>query len=144
MNSRDMQHRGLGACEVSVLDHFTVRCFPHELPRLEAFYRTVLGLQPGPRPNFPFEGHWMHSGGKALVHLAAALSGPASPASATALAGGFDHVSFRAQHLDEVRQRLIGLGVPFEELPVPGWPLHQIFLRDPCGTKLELTFEVVA
>jgi hypothetical protein len=33
------------------------------------------------------------------------------------------------------------LGLPFEELPVPGWPLRQIFLKDPVGSKIELTFD---
>ena len=37
-------------------------------------------------------------------------------------------------------------GIPedfaFDELPVPGWPLHQLFLRDPFGLKIELTFDL--
>jgi hypothetical protein len=33
------------------------------------------------------------------------------------------------------------LGIPHEELPVPGWPLRQIFLHDPVGSRIELTFD---
>jgi len=25
---------------------------------------------------------------------------------------------------------------------VPGWPLHQIFLTDPVGLRIELTFDI--
>jgi hypothetical protein len=30
--------------------------------------------------------------------------------------------------------------VPFTEAPIPGWQIHQLFLRDPRGLKIEMTF----
>jgi hypothetical protein len=54
---------------------------------------------------------------------------------------GFDHVSFRTKGLKAMRERLRKLNVKFEEVPVPGFPLHQIFFRDPVGMKVELTFD---
>ena len=31
-------------------------------------------------------------------------------------------------------------GVPFDEAPIPGWDIHQLFLRDPRGLRIEMTF----
>ena len=127
--------------QISGLDHFTIRCHPSELPALHAYYREVLSMSTGPRPDFDFPGHWMYADGRPLVHLA----GNAASMQALSVdtrSTGFDHVSFRTHGLALVRERLTRLGVSFYELPVPGRPLHQVFLLDPVGTKLELTFEV--
>jgi catechol 2,3-dioxygenase-like lactoylglutathione lyase family enzyme len=40
------------------------------------------------------------------------------------------------------RARLKAAGVPFDERPVPGWRLNQIFFKDPAGLKVELTFDM--
>lgn len=123
------------------IHHFTVRCSPSELERLRAFYGDVLGMQEGPRPDFDFPGHWLYIGDAALLHLAAIL--PDRPGrTAEGDLSGFDHVSLAATQPDATRKRLAGLGIAFEELPVPGWPLWQIFLRDPVGSKIELTFDL--
>ena len=42
-----------------------------------------------------------------------------------------------------MRARLKRLRLTWDEAPVPGFPLHQIFLRDPTGMKVELTFDSV-
>jgi catechol 2,3-dioxygenase-like lactoylglutathione lyase family enzyme len=54
--------------------------------------------------------------------------------------GPLDHISFRAQGLDQTREHLRANGIAFDEAPVPEWPIHQLFLRDPKGIKIELTF----
>jgi len=117
------------------MDHMTIRCRPEDLPAMEAFYGGVLGLVPGRRPDFDFPGIWFYLGGQPVVHIAARLAElPGAP-------GAYDHVSFRARGLDATRARLAGLGVAYGEAPVPGFPLHQIFLTDPAGAKVELTFD---
>jgi hypothetical protein len=32
--------------------------------------------------------------------------------------------------------------VPFDERPVPGWRMNQIFFKDPAGLMVELTFDM--
>jgi catechol 2,3-dioxygenase-like lactoylglutathione lyase family enzyme len=122
---------------VSGLHHFTIRCAPADLPRLKDFYTGVLQLTPGDRPVFPAPGYWLYSKGQAIVHLyageAQTNTGPTGP---------LDHISFRAHDLDVTREFLRAGGIAFDELPVPGWPLHQLFLRDPFGLKIELTFDL--
>ena len=120
------------------IDHYTVRCHPDDLGVLLDFYTSVLNLTPGVRPDFDFPGHWLYAGTKAVVHLAATDQKRIQTPGST---GQFDHVSFRTGGLWATREKLDGLGVRYEELPVPGMPLHQIFLRDPIGLKIELTFD---
>jgi catechol 2,3-dioxygenase-like lactoylglutathione lyase family enzyme len=127
---------------ISGINHFTIRCHPSELPELKEFYRAVLGMSPGPRPDFDFPGYWMYADDRALLHLAGNQP-TVSSIPPTRKNSGFDHVSFRTHGLERTRERLAQLGVSFYELPVPGYPLHQVFLMDPAGTKLELTFEVI-
>lgn len=122
---------------VGRLDHFTVRCRPQELEELRDFYTGVLGLVDGPRPDFPFPGHWLYSEGRPIVHLAAVLD--TRPAKET---GPLDHIAFSGRRLDETVRRLKEQKIPFDERPVPGFPLHQVFFSDPQGLEIELTFEV--
>ena len=141
---------------VSGLHHYTLRCVPAELPALHDFYTRVIGLTVGARPDIPAPGYWLYAGGHPIVHLYAHLSHPSDGASASADApdatahapawatGPLDHISFRANDVEGVRRHLQELGVPFDEAPVPGWPLHQVFVRDPKGLKVEMTFDLNA
>jgi 3-oxoadipate enol-lactonase len=125
--------------QAAKLDHFTIRCDPGQLHDLRQFYVEVLGLAEGARPGFDFPGHWLYAGDRPIVHLAGI--GSAKDGAHTAQ---FDHVAFSAEGLEAARATLVDSGVPFYELPVPGYPLQQIFLRDPAGIKLELAFRTDA
>ena len=54
--------------------------------------------------------------------------------------GPLDHISFRAVDVEKTKAHLRAQGVEYTEAPIPGWPIHQVFLRDPKGLKIELTF----
>lgn len=123
---------------VTALHHFTVRCTPDELPPLLDFYTRVMRLTVGARPEIPAPGAWLYAQGEPIVHLYAHLATPDRPV--VPATGPLDHISFRARGLAEMRDHLNALGVPFAEAPVPGWPLHQLFLHDPRGLKIEMTF----
>jgi len=122
---------------VSGLNHYTIRCTPDELPALRDFYTRCLQLVPGDRPVMPAPGAWLYSGGRAIVHLYAALD-----TSAAGPTAALDHISFSADGLERTREHLREQGVTFEEFPIPDWPIHQLFLRDPFGMKIELTFDL--
>jgi catechol 2,3-dioxygenase-like lactoylglutathione lyase family enzyme len=123
------------------IDHYTLRCTEAQLDSLRGFYGGVLGLHPGPRPDFEFPGVWFYLGGRPVVHLAAFADRAGTDAAATGATSGFDHVAFRASGLAATRQRLTELGMAWTERPVPGFPLHQVFLTDPLGVRVELTFD---
>ena len=126
--------------QVDRIDHFTIVAQSQEIEQLRKFYCDVLGLAPGPRPDFDFPGYWLYppTGGP-LVHLAA-IAARALPEGRHAT-GKIDHISFRTTGLQAFREHLCALGIPAQELPVPGFPLHQIFFSDPVGIKVELTFD---
>ena len=124
---------------VSALDHFTLRVDATALAAARAFYVEVLGLTDGPRPDFVFPGHWLYAGERALVHLAGLP--PAQAGRTVSTTGKLDHIALRATGLADVRSRLRAAGVPWREAPVPGFALHQLFVTDPFGLSLELTFD---
>ena len=123
---------------VAALHHFTIRCTPDELPPLVDFYTRVMRLQVGARPEIPAPGAWLYADGQPIVHLYAHLARP--DAAMQPATGHVDHISFRARGLKEMREHLAALGVPFSEAPIPGWGIHQLFLHDPRGLKIEMTF----
>ncbi|NML47031.1 hypothetical protein HHL11_25020 [Ramlibacter sp. G-1-2-2] len=123
---------------VSALHHYTIRCTPEELPPLLDFYTRVLGLRAGERPVMPAPGYWLYATDQPIVHLYASL--PRRQAAVEPPTGPLDHISFRSQGLHEMRGHLQAQGVAFSEAPVPGWPLHQVFLHDPQGLRIEMTF----
>lgn len=113
------------------LDHVNIRT--NDLEGTASFYRDVLGLELGPRPNFSFAGAWLYSEGLALVHLRApnAEEGPGT--------GAVDHVAFRAPDLDEVVARLRARNIEHRLQALPDGSLRQCFLRDPNGVLIEVT-----
>lgn len=125
---------------ITGLHHFTIRCDEEDLQPLEEFYVGVLGLHRGERPALRFPGRWLYADGAAdaIVHLNAAGRAP-SPEGV-----GLDHISFRTRGLAGTRAHLNAIGVAFTEAPLPGVPLHQLFVRDPIGLKLEMTFDMRA
>lgn len=123
------------------IDHLTIRAHVDDMVTLRDFYEGALGLKAGKRPNFQFPGFWMYMGDRAVIHLAGNAK-PDTPRAPSGSTMGFDHVSFRTTGLQAARDRLRKMNVPFDEIPVPGFPLHQIFFRDPVGTKVELTFDL--
>lgn len=125
--------------EVSGIHHFTVGCATGDLPVLLAFYTHTLGLQEGYRPGLRYPGHWLYAGGHAIVHLNALL--PETPARE---GGALDHVALKAHGFVSGRQALRDANIPFDEAPLRGTYLHQVFLRDPLGLKIELNFDLQA
>ena len=67
------------------MDHFTVLTTDTETT--VAFYRDILGLEPGPRPAFNFPGAWLYNNGKAVLHV---VERPTIPP----IAGVLDHIAF--------------------------------------------------
>jgi catechol 2,3-dioxygenase-like lactoylglutathione lyase family enzyme len=104
--------------------------------KLKDFYCNVVGLAEGFRPAFERFGFWLYIGDKDVVHLITPKEGDdRSPQKSS-----FDHVAFKASDYDGILKKLKTLNIPFEEKFVPGMIVHQIFLRDPAGNRVELNF----
>jgi catechol 2,3-dioxygenase-like lactoylglutathione lyase family enzyme len=134
------------------INHISIRTLNLEATR--RFYVDALGLQVGPRPEFPFPGHWLYQGPlgayeNAAVHLIGldpndpeGLKQYLGERSADSLhgTGAVDHVAFFATDLTGTLLRLQQCGVQARERTVPGIGLHQLFLDDPNGVTVELNF----
>jgi catechol 2,3-dioxygenase-like lactoylglutathione lyase family enzyme len=116
------------------LDHVNVAT--HDLDATRRFYVDVLGLRAGDRPPFGFPGLWLYDDHVPVIHVTAL------DASDTRVhgSGTIDHIAFRADGLASMRERVRGLNIPATECIVPRNGELQIFLRDPNGVKIELTF----
>jgi catechol 2,3-dioxygenase-like lactoylglutathione lyase family enzyme len=113
------------------IDHINIGTA--RLEETRAFFRDVLGLTEGWRPNFPFGGAWLYAGDTAVVHLVD-LKDAKAPSDTAAL----DHFAFRIADPDEMIRRLDAAGVPYRDAKVRGTEIRQIFLRDPNGVNIEL------
>jgi catechol 2,3-dioxygenase-like lactoylglutathione lyase family enzyme len=124
---------------VEMLEHYTIRCA--SLERTRDFYRDVLGLTVGERPNFPFKGYWLYLGGVPIVHLVDKVESEArdTPHHGTDTAA-LDHIAFRGRDLAATRATLATHRLSFRENAVPGGRIHQIFVSDPDGILIELNF----
>ena len=134
------------------LNHISLRTTDLEATR--AFYVDLLGLQEGPRPEFPFPGYWLYQGptdayANAAVHLIgidprdpSGLEGYLGDRDEALLrgSGAVDHVAFFATDLVGMLERLRAAGVEPRQRTVPGVGLHQVFLDDPSGVVVELNY----
>jgi catechol 2,3-dioxygenase-like lactoylglutathione lyase family enzyme len=108
------------------------------------FYCDVLGLKQVHRPDFGYPGAWLACptpGGQAIIHIYA--GGPALGATGVAPVGSaaIDHLSLTCSGFHEFKNRFKQNHIPWREFLVPGTSLWQLFVYDPSGVQLELTFE---
>ena len=134
------------------LNHFSIRTT--DIVASRNFYETVLGLTVGPRPDFPFPGLWMYNGdhahvANAMVHIIGMdkekpdglkqYLGEIDEAKLHG-SGAVDHIALMTTGLSTMLAHLAKLGIPCRERTVPSIGLHQVFLDDPSGIKIELNY----
>ncbi|MFJ2547798.1 hypothetical protein ACIOVF_15175 [Pseudomonas sp. NPDC087612] len=94
---------------------------------LQAALQTLLGVEPGPRPAFPFPGQWLYQGDQALVHL---IQGAHTELS---------HLALRTrQPASAVLERVRASGLAYQVALVPEQRICQLFVSLPGGLVLEL------
>jgi catechol 2,3-dioxygenase-like lactoylglutathione lyase family enzyme len=111
------------------------------------FYTEVLGMLVAERPPIGFPGAWLKSpqpGGESILHIYAGDAALEPDGRVLTRSGAIDHVSIACQGYNEFRERLRRFGLPWRENLVPGTPLWQLFVHDPNGIQLELTFHSAA
>jgi catechol 2,3-dioxygenase-like lactoylglutathione lyase family enzyme len=115
-----------------------------DLEATRAFWCGVIGLSEVHRPDFGYPGAWLacpQPGGMAIVHIYA--GGPALGPSGEVTLGtaAIDHVSLACTGYRAYVARFKAAGLDWREFLVPGTTLWQLFVYDPSGVQLELTFE---
>ena len=127
---------------------FHVAIKSNDIDATNAFYEKVMGLHCAPRPDFGFPGSWLAvptPSGDAIIHIYA--GGPVMVADGDKRydnTGAIDHLAISALGFDAFRERFKAFGLPWRENVVPGTPFWQIFVYDPSGVQLEITFHAAA
>ena len=117
---------------VAGMNHFTV--LTDDVEGTVRFYRDLLGLTVGPRPNFDFPGAWLYAGGQAVLHLIGGRS------KSELKPGVIDHMAFTGRDLAGTLALLKAQGVEHSCRRQASSGLWQVFFFDPNGAKVELDF----
>lgn len=127
--------------QVFRIHHMNIKAPDHLMEEVRDFYVNVLGLYEGDRPKGVMPGYWLYAGETPMVHLAACSPGDPRLKGDHFDTGYFDHIAFACRGFDAMCENLTRLNIPFEYQTVPNWaPITQVYIRDPAGTSLELTF----
>ena len=133
---------------LSHIEHFLVAA--DDIDATRDWYSRVLGMRPGPHPDFGFPVHWMYLGGVDVVHI-----GPSAKSAgenqkkylgrtsqdAGQGTGAIDHIAFRASGLRAMLEHLQRERIAFTRRRANGQALFQLFFYDPNGIKIELNFD---
>jgi len=129
------------------IEHFLVAA--DDIDATRDWYARVLGMQPGPHPDFGFPVHWMYVGGVDIVHIGPSAKSAGdiqkqylgrTSQNAGSGTGAIDHIAFRASGLRDMLQHLRQERVSFTQRRANGQALFQLFLHDPNGIKIELNY----
>ena len=133
---------------LSHIEHFLVAA--DDLDATRDWYARVLGMRPGPHPDFGFPVHWMYIGDVDVVHIGPSAKnagdnqkkylGRASQGEGKGT-GAIDHIAFRATGLRAMMAHLKSENVPFTQRRANGQALFQLFFYDPNGVKIELNYD---
>jgi catechol 2,3-dioxygenase-like lactoylglutathione lyase family enzyme len=117
-----------------------------DLEATVAFYTKVLGMRQAQRPPFDFPGAWLAVPtplGEAVFHIYAGGAALGRTGAVPPNTGAIDHVSITAVGYNEFRARFEQLGLPWREFIVPNTTFWQLFVYDPSGVQIELTFDAI-
>ncbi|HWA49096.1 MAG TPA: VOC family protein [Dongiaceae bacterium] len=114
------------------MNHFTI--LAEDLQETCAFYRDLLGLTEGYRPDMGFPGAWLYAGETAVLHVVVRKPLPQPRA------GVLDHMAFSASNLPAIIAKLKQRDIEYRlgrQIETGTW---QLFMLDPNGAKVELDF----
>jgi glyoxylase I family protein len=118
-------------------NHYNLRAERSMMEQLKVFYRDVVGLRIGDRPQLTSFGYWLYAESKDVLHLSE--SKPEEKRKEN-VATTFDHVAFTATDYDATIVRFEKLGIQFKTREISDAGQKQIFFRDPAGNGIELNF----
>ncbi len=128
---------------ISHLFHVAIKS--NQLELSIRFYEEILGFSRVPRPAFRHRGAWLAMQGEApIIHLYEAGPGVADGLPTPLGGAAIDHVSIFASGFQDFISRFRAAGLDWREFDIPSAGLYQLFIYDPSGVMLELTFDAAA
>jgi catechol 2,3-dioxygenase-like lactoylglutathione lyase family enzyme len=133
---------------LSHIEHFLVAA--DDIDATRDWYARVLGMRPGPHPDFGFPVHWMYLGDVDVVHIGPSAKGASenqrkylgrTSQNEGAGTGAIDHIAFRATGLSAMIEHLRAEEIAFSQRRANGQALFQLFFYDPNGIKIELNYD---
>jgi catechol 2,3-dioxygenase-like lactoylglutathione lyase family enzyme len=121
---------------LNALHHVTVKTADLEATR--DFYRDILGLEVGFRPDLAFPGYWLYCGDVPVVHLVP--EGSAIGGGSSSDTGPFDHFAFPASDFDGIKAKLDKHRIKYRENHINRPPIDQLFFPDNNNVMVELNF----
>ena len=122
-----------------LFDHFALRVRNPE--KMKQFLTQLLGLKEGDRPDFSFEGYWLYSQGKPIVHI---FGTSASFRSETVLdvmehsQAIVDHICFSSDDYKATMQTIQKYEYKHSDNIVPNSTIRQIFVMGPENLFIEI------
>lgn len=104
-----------------------------DLKAMEFFWTKIIGLKVGERPPFPFNGAWIYSGDKPLIHIAENYTSDFGN-------GSIAHVAIEGTDYKALRERINNSTYNYTEKIVPLSGERQIFIIGPDGLIVEMLF----
>ncbi len=121
--------------QLGTLDHVNVRT--NKLDAMITWYRDILGMRSGDRPNFPFPGAWMYVADKPYVHLIGVTEEPPAPSGDDLK---LEHFAFSATGLPELIDRLKGSDQSYDLRDIQSISITQVNVFDPDGNHIHIDF----
>jgi catechol 2,3-dioxygenase-like lactoylglutathione lyase family enzyme len=119
-----------------------------DLEKSRRFYKNILGLTEVDRPPLPFPGAWFGVPtpvGEAIIHMYAGHAATTEPDGSVPVGTkALDHVAMSAIGYDAIRERLRAAGLEWREGGIRGGNLWQLYVFDPSGVQIELSFDARA
>jgi catechol 2,3-dioxygenase-like lactoylglutathione lyase family enzyme len=108
------------------------------------FYCDLLGMLEVDRPAFDFPGAWLSSPPPTqsiLIHLYGGETAQDETGVVPTGSGAIDHVAITATGFQTMRRKLEDSGRNWRQNIPPGTKIWQLFVRDPNGILVELTYD---
>jgi len=125
-----------------IFDHIALRA--KEPERIKSFL-IALGFEEGERPNFPFDGYWLYSEGKPVIHIfggGARFRDEENMGRSRHPKHIVDHICFASDDYAAVMQTIKRHGFEYSSNVVPQSNIAQIFLRGPENLIIEIQAKI--
>lgn len=127
----------LWSMAVTGLNHFNITASPALIEKVKMFYMDVVGLTVGPRAHLDHSGYWLYAGNQPILHLSARPNIGNSTAEYKSL---FNHISLSCVGLKATVSKLSATKTPYQIVELLDVGQTQVFITDPAGIGVELTF----